>query len=796
MANEYDHKAVEKKWQEKWAEAKLYAADESSDKSKKYVLDMFPYPSGTGLHVGHVEGYTATDIFSRYLRMKGFNVLHPMGWDSFGLPAENFAIKTGIHPKETTEKAIKTFTAQINSLGLSYDWSREVAAHREDYYRFTQWFFLLLYNNGLAEKKKAKVNWCPKDQTVLANEQVVDGKCERCGTEVVQKDLEQWFFKITEFADDLVADLDDVDWPESTKTAQRNWIGRKEGVIVPHKIADSDLELQTFSAYPAWLFADTYIVIAPEHPLVQKLVRGTEYEKEVTDFVASMQKKTTMERGDGKEKLGVFTGRYAEDPLRPGATMPIWVANFALMDFGTGVIRCSAHDPRDFEFANKYGIPLRSVVTASNGGFVNAHDNAGVLQDSGPFTGREITPDLIQEMVEWMVDESIAERKVTYRLRDWLVSRQRYWGAPIPVVYDPEGKPHPVPEEHLPWVLPTDVEFKPTGTSPLGQSKELAERTEKIFGKGWRPEVDTLDTFVCSSWYFFRFADPKNASEFASKTRIEKWLPVDLYMGGAEHTVLHLMYARFFTKALKKLGYINFGEPFLKLRHQGTILAEDGNKMSKSVGNVINPDEVSELFGADTLRVYEMFMGPLEAMKPWNTQNIMGPRRFLERVWRLRAKVSDGGVGEASAILHKTIKKVTEDIENLSLNTAVSQLMILLNTFEESSSLSQSAYEAFLKLLAPLAPHITEELWHDLGNLESIHLASWPEYDATKLVESSVTIAVQVAGKVKGMIVVSPEADEGEVLRVVRNDATLQKLIPESPKRVVYVKGRIINVIP
>ncbi len=793
---DYDHKAIEKKWQEEWAKNGIYRADEASEKPKHYILDMFPYPSGAGLHVGHVEGYTATDVYSRFTRMKGFNVLHPMGWDSFGLPAENYAIKTGVPPLETTEKAIKTFTAQINGLGLSYDWSREVAAHRPEYYRWTQWFFLMLFKNGLAEKKMAKVNWCPKDQTVLANEQVVDGACERCGTAVIQKDLAQWFFKITEFADALVKDLDDVDWPESTKIAQRNWIGRKEGIVVPHTVIESDLVLTTFSAYPAWMFADTFIVIAPEHPSVPELIRGMPEEKEAAAFIESMSKKTTIERG-GKEKLGVFTGRYVEDPFRPGVQMPVWIANFALMDFGTGIIRCSAHDERDVEFAKKYGIGLRQVVGAE-GEFINAHDNKGVLRDSGPFTGRSISPELISEMVDWMVKEKIAERKISYRLRDWLVSRQRYWGAPIPVVYDTAGVPHPVPEEHLPWTLPTDVEFKPTGTSPLGQSKELLERTEKIFGKGWRPEIDTLDTFVCSSWYFFRFADPQNAKEFASKKALQKWLPVDMYMGGAEHTVLHLMYARFFTKVLQKLGYISFGEPFLKLRHQGTILAEDGKKMSKSLGNVINPDEVSELYGADTIRVYEMFMGPLELMKPWSTKNIMGPRRFLERVWRLADRVSESPDESDSLVhvAHNSIKKVGDDIETLSMNTAVSQLMIYLNALEGHATIPKNHYETLLKLLAPLAPHITEELWHELGHQNSIHQESWPAYDRSKLESENVNVAVQVGGKTKGTVSVPRNSSEAEVISMAQNEAKIGKLLPESPSRVVYVPGRIINFIP
>ncbi|MCL9972436.1 MAG: leucine--tRNA ligase [Candidatus Pacebacteria bacterium] len=795
---EYDHKAIEKKWQDEWTKHQIYKTPKT-DRPKQYILDMFPYPSGSGLHVGHVEGYTATDIYSRFKRMQGYAVLHPMGWDAFGLPAENYAIKTGTPPQTSTDAAIVNFRKQIQALGLSYDWDREVGAHNPDYYRWTQWFFLFLFKNGLAEKRMARVNWCPKDQTVLANEQTVSedgvkGVCVRCGTPVEQKELSQWFFKITEFADDLVKDLDTVDWPESTKINQRNWIGRKEGVVVPHVVSGTDLTLHTFSAYPAWLFADTFIVIAPEHPLVPALVQGTEAESAVMSFVAAAQKKTTEERGDSKEKLGIFTGRYAEDPFRKGEKMPIWIANFALMDFGTGVIRCSSHDARDYEFAQKYEIPLRHVV--GDGSFVDAHDNAGVLIDSGPFTGRTISPELIVEMIDWMVSHGIAERKVTYRLRDWLISRQRYWGAPIPVVYDPSGVPHPVPEEHLPWMLPTDVEYQPKGSAPLGTSQELIERTERIFGPGWKPEIDTMDTFVCSSWYFFRFADAKNSNAFASPEAIAAWVPVDLYVGGAEHTVLHLMYARFFTKALKRFGYVSFDEPFLKLRHQGTILAEDGTKMSKSKGNVINPDDVVELYGADTVRMYEMFMGPLEAMKPWNTKGIIGPRRFLERVWRLTDKVGDGALGAAEAVFNQTIKKVGDDIQTFGLNTAISQLMICLNAFEELPVVPRAAFETYLKLLAPFAPHLTEELWHELGHTTSIHLESWPTYDDTKLMADTVVIAVQVAGKTRGTVSVSHGASQEQVLAVAERDLKLAQYLPQTPSRVIFVPNKILNLVP
>ncbi len=803
MAKSYDHKKIEKKWRKRWEETGANVVDEASTKSKYYVLDMFPYPSGLGLHTGHVEGYAATDIYSRFKRMGGFNVLHPMGWDAFGLPAENYAIQTKTPPRETTDKAINNFRNQIQSLGLSYDWSREIGTHNPDYYKWTQWFFLFLFQNGLAEKRMGKVNWCPKDQTVLANEQTVSesgekGVCVRCGTKIIQKELAQWFFKITEFADALIDDLDGVDWPESTKINQRNWIGRKEGVVIKHKVKNLSISLETFSAYPAWLFADTYLVLAPEHPAVKALVQGTEIEVEVQDFVRRMQEVDTIERTNATtEKEGIFTGRYAVDSLTQ-KEFPIWIANFALMDFGTGIIRCSGHDPRDVAFAKKYKIPLQEVVEREVAEEpVNAHFNKGVLKDSGPFTGRTIDESLIKDVVRWIEEKGYGEARVTYRLRDWLISRQRYWGAPIPVVYDPEGTAHPIPEEHLPWLLPEDVEYLPKGTSPLGTSKELLERTEKIFGKGWKPEIDTMDTFVCSSWYFLRFADPKNTEEFASKAAIAKWLPVDLYMGGAEHTVLHLMYARFITKALQKFGHVSFGEPFAKLRHQGTILAEDGTKMSKSKGNVINPDEFVALYGADSVRIYEMFMGPLEAMKPWNTQNIIGSRRFLERVWRLQERVSQGALltAETDSVLQQTIKKVGEDIENLSLNTAVSQMMICVNVFEKAEKLSQDAYEAFLRVLAPFAPHMTDELWESLGHTTSIHTENWPVFDPAKLEKNEVVIAVQLGGKVKGIVLSERGATEEDVVELVRKDAKLGAMVPEKPSRVIFVPGRVINFI-
>lgn len=789
MAEKYDHKAIEQKWQKKWEETQAFRAADDSSKPKTYILDMFPYPSGDGLHVGHVEGYTATDIYSRYKRMCGFEVLHPIGWDAFGLPAENFAIKTGVPPQETTDKSIGNFRKQIKSLGLSYDWSRELGTHTPEYYKWTQWFFLFLYKNGLAEKKMAKVNWCSKDQTVLANEQTVSesgekGVCVRCGTKVVQKDLSQWFFKITDFADALVDDLDTVDWPESTKTNQRNWIGRSEGAQITFQIANSKSQIEIFTTRPDTLFGATYMVLAPEHSLVEEMSASISNKNEVFAYVAQAKNKTDLDRQEeAKDKTGVeLKGIRAINPANQ-EEIPVYIADYVLWGYGTGAIMAvPAHDERDFAFAKKFDIPIKQVIQGSAElPFVEL----GILINSGRFDG--VKSEEAKKKITDFVDGKMVK---TYRLRDWLISRQRYWGAPIPMVYDPEGKAHPVPEEHLPWTLPTDVEFKPHGTSPLGESKELLERTERIFGTGWKPEVDTMDTFVCSSWYYFRFADPHNTEAFALKEKVGEWLPVDLYMGGAEHTVLHLMYARFFTKALQRHGVIAFGEPFSKLRHQGMVLAENGGKMSKSKGNVINPDDVIRDYGADTLRLYEMFMGPLEAMKPWSTKSIVGSRRFLDRVWKLKVGAENVEAG-LETLVQQTIQKVGNDVDALKMNTAVSALMILLNEFEKLSAVPSEAYKNFVHLLSPFAPHLSNEL----AEREGFEIGTWPSVDESKLMSAATTIAVQVNGKVRGTVELPVNASEGEVLAAAKANPHVAKWVAGEPKKLVYVPGRVLNII-
>ena len=796
MSEKYDHKAIEKKWQSAWESAGMYVADDSSEKPKKYVLDMFPYPSGDGLHLGHVENYTATCIYSRYFRMKGFNVMHPIGWDAFGLPAENYAIKTGTHPDISTHQNIKNFIGQMRSLGFSSDWSREIDTSSPEYYRWTQWFFLLLYKNGLAYKKKAKVNWCESCKTVLANEQAADGVCERCKNEVIQKDLEQWFFKITDYAENLIDDLKDVDWPSSTIAAQRNWIGKSEGVEFEMPLSIGSEKIKVYTTRVDTVFGMTYVVLAPEHPLVEKLLLSTKNPAEVLQYIKDSEKKTELERTElAKEKTGIkIEGVFAVNPFTE-QQVPIFLGDYVLGNYGTGVVMAvPAHDERDFEFARKFDLPIVASIEGYNN--TEAFTKDGILVNSGEFTG--VPSDVAREkMAKWLESRAIGTKKVNYRLRDWLVSRQRYWGAPIPIIYCDDCGEVPVPETDLPVLLPTDVDFRPTGESPLKYSKTFNDAKCPKCNKPAHREVDTLDTFVCSSWYYFRFADPKNSEVFASQKAIKKWMPVDMYMGGAEHTVLHLMYARFFTKVLKKFDYIDFNEPFVKLRHQGMILAPDGRKMSKSLGNVVNPNELIEKYGADTLRLHEMFLGPLEDMKAWNSETIIGPYRFLERVWKLQEKVSTTGVvGSAEVTLHKTIKKVGEDIEAFGFNTAISALMILLNDFEKLAVVPRDAFEKMILLLAPFAPHITEEIWHNLGNEKSVHLELWPVYDPTKCVESEMVIAIQINGKVRETITV-PRDTEEEVLRgMVLALPTVQKWVEGKViEKIIVVPGRLVSIV-
>lgn len=835
--NKYNHKEIEQKWAQKWEEEKMYKTPEGDfDKEEKmYILDMFPYPSGYAMHVGHVEGYVGTDIVSRFSRMKGKNVLHPMGWDAFGLPAENFAIKTGTHPRINTDKAIETFKDQLSILGLSYDWEREIGSHNPDYYKWTQWFFLLLYKKGLAYKKEAPVNWCESCKTVLANEQVVNGRCERCDTEVVQKNMSQWFFKITDYADRLIKDLDTVNWPESTKINQINWIGKKEGINITYAVKDSDTEIVCFTTTPV-NFGATFIVIAPEHPLAKKLTKD-EYKDKVQEYIDQTQKKNNLDRiSQTKEKTGVFTGSYAINHVTDEA-IPIWIADFVLPNFGTGAVQgCPGHDIRDFEFAKKFSLPIKRVVVGENGDTSEITTVEQVIEKEMP--GKMVNSEFLngmnfkeamQKTRDYFEEKGWGKRVITYSLRDWLVSRQRYWGAPIPIVYDPEGNPHSIDEKDLPVLLPDDVEFLPTGESPLKYHEEFHKRVEEKYGKGWKPEVDTMDTFVDSSWYFFRFTDPYNEEEFASKEAMKKWLPVDIYVGGAEHTVLHLMYARFFTKVLYDEGYIDFNEPFSQLRHPGMVLGEDSRKMSKRWGNVVDPRTVADELGVDVLRVYEMFMGPFDQMKPWNIKTMQGVRRFIDRVYGIKNRVqraenkdrrdalhaSEGDIdniahtnsksqipnSKVETELNKLIKKVGEDITEFKFNTAIAEFMKFVNLIEEKGQISEDQWKRFLKVFAPFAPFITEELWQEVNGTEfsketSIHSQPWPEYDENLIKEDRMTIGVQINGKVRTDIEVSQDESEESVKEKVLAKEEVKRWVEgKEVKKFVYVKGRIVNVV-
>ncbi len=808
----YNHKEIESKWQKRWEENNLNRTGNEAGKEKYYCLDMFPYPSGAGLHIGHVESYAATDIVSRYQRMNGKNVLHPQGWDAFGLPAENYAIKTGTHPAVTTADNIKNFTRQIKSLGLSYDWSKEINTSVPEYYKWTQWFFSLLYKNGLAYKKKSKVNWCSKCQTVLANEQANGGVCERCNTKVEQRDLEQWFFKITDFIENnkgtlgLLEGLDKVDWPESIKAAQRNWIGKSEGAIVKFLIADSGEYLEVFTTRVDTIFGCTYCVVAPEHSLIKNYeLKITNY-NEVEQYIKDAKNKTDLDRMEAKEKTGIeVKGMKVINPFS-GEEIPLFVADYVLGSYGTGaVMAVPAHDERDFEFAKKYDLEIKKSIEDKTNTDKELFTDDGMLVDSGEFTGLK-SAEARDKMTTWLKKNNAGARKINYRLRDWLVSRQRYWGAPIPVIYcESCGE---MLDENLPVELPTDVDFKPTGESPLVYSKTFHNvKCPKCGSEAARRESDTMDTFVCSSWYYFRYTDHENTEEFASKENIKKWLPVDLYVGGAEHAVLHLLYARFFTKVLHNLGYIDFDEPFLKLRNQGMILAEDGRKMSKSLGNVVNPDEVVESHGADSLRMFEMFMGPLEDAKPWNTKGIVGIRKFLEKIINIveykTLGICDCSLGQCTTapkplviLLHKTIKKVGEDIKEFKFNTAIAQMMTLVNEMNRYESLPKASVEKFVQILAPFAPHIAEELWEKLGHTASVFRCGWPVYNPDKIIDEVIRLVVQVNGKLRDTIEVATDITEEDAKKIALESGTIKKWTENKEiLKVVIVKGKLVNIV-
>lgn len=975
----YDHKEIENKWQEKWKKDNLYKTGESSDKPKYYILDMFPYPSGDGLHMGHTESYTASDIIYRFKKLQGYDVLHPQGFDSFGLPAENYAIKTGTHPKITTKINSDNYIKQMKMLGLGHDLDHLVYTSSPKYYRWTQFFFGKFYENGLVERKTGTINWCPSCNTGIANEQVEDGKCERCKADIEQKQIPGWFFRITDFADDLIECLDKVDWPPATKKNQRAWIGKSEGAKLIFKVKSKKLkneeELEVFTTRPDTLFGATYMVIAPEHPMIRELESEVENPKEVKEYQEKTRKKTEMERIENKEKTGVeIKGITAVNPAN-GEEIPIFVADYVLAGYGTGAIMAvPAHDERDMEFALKYHIPIKQVVAPNLEDYKKTLETLEVLEkivkianekkvkfwligglscaayaniiyrehsdldliaktkndyeemlkifdelgfekvrekkisdkltnviyknendleiDIGPYVGewglndddfeddekyignvgcrvigkkfmiglkkiqmkeRSKEKDKIDfdylngktfadngfsvnsgqfdgmstEEAKKAITEFVGgELTSNYRLRDWSVSRQRYWGCPIPIVYSPEGEAKFVGEENLPWLLPEDVDFVPTGISPLAQSKDLKERVEKLFGAGWSPEVDTMDTFVDSSWYFLRYPDTENDQEFCSKEKLKKWLPVDLYIGGAEHTYMHLLYARFFIKAMHKIGLVDFDEPFTKLRHQGMVLDKKGVKMSKSKGNVVNPNDMVEKFGADAVRMYMMFAGPLEDDVMWNEEGVKGVFRFLERIynyihkdftgmfidqkhrdWWLNSEGKIESPKEIVILLNKTIKKVTEDIENFKFNTAISQLMVLLNSFctfksqkdfylEEGKLVSLEDFKKFLIILSPFSPYLTEDLWTDLGGEESIFKQKWPGYDENMIQDEKIELVVQVNGKVRAKIEVDVEISEEDAKKLALENENVKKWLEgKDILKVIFVKGKLVSIV-
>ncbi|MBI2063387.1 MAG: leucine--tRNA ligase [Candidatus Yanofskybacteria bacterium] len=814
----YNPLKIEKKWQKFWEQKKFYITpDKAKSKDNFYFLVEFPYPSGD-LHIGHWYAFSVPDIAVRYWRMKGKNVMYPIGFDAFGLPAENAAIKNNLQPGDWTKKNIAYMTKQLKSMGAAFDWSRVVSTIDPDYYKWTQWIFLQFYKKGLAYRAKTLVNWCPKDKTVLANEQVIDGCCDRCGTEVVQKELAQWMYKITDYADKLIDDLEKVDWPEVTKTAQRNWIGRSCGAEIHFLLPNSTETIKVFTTRADTLYGATYMVLAPEHPLVTKLTKD-QYLDSVGKYLEITKKKSELERASlEKEKTGVFTGAYAVNPVN-NEKIPIWVADYVIGWYGTGaVMAVPAHDDRDFEFAKKFKLPIRAVIKPkAEWDFIgSAFVSDGVLVDSGDFTGYK-SEDAREEIIEKLAKKGLAERRTNYKLHDWVLSRQRYWGAPIPMINCSKCGYKPVPENDLPVKLPKLEDYKPSadGRSPLAKAKEwLKVKCPHCGGEAER-ETDTMDTFVDSSWYFLRYADPHNKKAFADSDKMKNWLPVDLYVGGAEHNTMHLLYSRFFTKAMYDLGLLEFDEPFAVRINHGVILGPDSQKMSKSRGNVVNPDDLIKKYGADAVRMYLAFMGPYEQGGPWNPGGIIGVYRFLNRIWEMKEGVKkERGVLETQTIkenrvevlnkeslermFHKTAKKITDDIESFHFNTAISALMIQSNEMEKwGRFVPRSIFEGFIRLLAPFAPHITEDIWQNtLGHKKSIHLEKWPEYDPKLIVEEMIKLVVQVNGRARDVIEVMAGLDETAIREVALGSENIKKHIAGTEiKKTIFVKNRLINFV-
>ncbi len=794
----FDHKKIEKKWQKYWEDNKTFQCDvHDFSKPKYYAVDMFPYPSGQGLHVGHPEGYTATDIVSRMKRMQGYNVLHPMGFDSFGLPAEQYAIQTGHHPAEFTKKNIDTFRKQIKSLGFSYDWDREVSTSDPEYYKWTQWIFTKLYDAGLAYIDEIPVNWCPELKCVLANEEVIDGKSERGGYPVVRKPMRQWVLRITKYAERLLDDLDELDWPEATKQMQRNWIGKSVGANVDFKIAGTDKIFTVFTTRCDTLFGATYCVLAPEHPYVDAITTD-EYKQAVADYKKACASKSDLERTElSKEKTGVFTGAYAINPVND-ELVPIWIADYVLASYGTGAIMAvPAHDTRDYEFAKKFNIDIIQVL---EGGDISkeAWTEDGIHINSGFLNGMN-KEDAIATMISWLEEHHCGEAKVSYKLRDWLFSRQRYWGEPIPIIHMEDGTMRTVPLEELPLELPATQNFEPhdNGESPLAHCDDWLN--VEIDGVKGRRETNTMPQWAGSCWYYIRYLDPHNDKEICDPEVLEKWLPVDLYIGGAEHAVLHLLYSRFWHKVLYDAGVVKCKEPWQRLFHQGMILGSNNEKMSKSRGNVVNPDDIVESHGADALRLYEMFMGPLEASLPWSEDGLDGSRKWLDRVYRLIVesnKLSDENDHSLDYIYNATVKKVTNDYESLDFNTAISQMMIFVNDAYKAKTLYRPYAEALVKMLSCIAPHVCEEMWELLGHDHTLAYETWPTYDESMLVQSTVEMAVQVNGKLRAKITVNKDEDKAVVEELALSQPNVKNFTEgKAIAKVIVVPNKIVNVV-
>lgn len=796
----YEARKIEQKWQKIWEERKFYETDLSSKKPKFYCLVMFPYPSGDKLHIGHWYNFGPADSYARFMRMRGFNVFEPMGYDSFGLPAENYAIKTGAPPRETTEKNIEYMRHQLKVMGAMYDWSKEVKTSGPEYYKWTQWVFLQLYKKGLAYKKRAPVNWCPKCQTVLANEQVKDSLCERCDSEVTQKDLTQWFFNIRAYVEDFL-NFEGLEWPKKTKLMQQNWIGKSSGVTYRQKVKDLDIEFESYDSVPQTFMAQTFVVIAPEHPAVSKLVAGTLHEKPVLEFVAKLKKRKMADKFQiAKETSGIFTGRYLDNPFGTG-DLPIWVASFVLYEYGTGVVNSSAHDERDFAFAKKYSIPLRPVMfpadsilaqKVKNLEFCYHHDPEGIIQQPAEFKGRK-WGEAREEIIDYIEKKGFGKRTTNYKLRDWLISRQRYWGAPIPIVNCEKCGEVPVPEKDLPVVLPEKgVDYLPKGHPPLASAPDFVNtKCPKCLGKATR-EVETMDTFVDSSWYFLRYLSPHNIKKPFDEKLVAKWMPVDMYIGGPEHACMHLLYARFIHKVLME---DRASEPFRRLVHQG-LITKDGAKMSKSKGNVVSPDAFVEKYGSDVFRMYMMFMGPFTEGGDWNDRGITGIARFLDRVWNLMiAKHAEKDSEDFTRQLHRTIKKVGEDIEIFHFNTALSAMMELTNAAYEHGMTWESK-KLFTQILAPLAPHISEELWEHFGCEFSIFDANWPKFDAKYLKSDAFELVIQVNGRVRDRISAPSGISKDEAIKLALN---LPKIAAHTngKKRLkeIFVPEKLLNIV-